>query len=915
MRNAFVQIIAITCMSFIGVNAQVYKTVHVDTAGTLDSLLSAEELATVTDLLLTGNINTDDFNTMKNLMPALTGIDMSLAQPVGDSIPSNAFKSNIDSLILPLTITALRDRALQGCGALTTLTIPDPVRSIGSHAFEGCGGLTSLIIPDSVTKVSDYTFAGCSGLISLSLPASAGSIGNYALAGCSGLNLLVIPDSVKTIGEYAFVSCSMMDSVSLGSAVDSIGPYAFAGCTSLQSLTVPASVTSLGTYACVGCSALKSVNILSSDKTAIGDYAFAGDAGLSSVTIHPSEGTSIGNYAFVSCTGLKTLDMASPSVTSIGEGCFIGNRIDSLVFPGSLTSIGALAFYGSAQLASLIMPHTLRYIGERAFGDCISINSVTFLSTTEPGTFVGNYAFFGCSNLTSLQMAPYSVTSIGDYCFGGCQELTSLVMPSSLMYIGPYAFASLQGIDSLTFLPSTGCTIGEMAFYNCDSLVSVRMFSPSIDTVGPRGFDDCEHLTDVILPSSLAWMEGAAFGRCYGLQQIRINCLVPPVIPESNNVFNYVSTGAVNLYVPAGTKEAYQVAEVWRKFNIVEYDLNLSVLPDTVTMADTAGSSITFDIASSTNWQIISDQLWITASPVIGMDTTSITLIAEPNTDTIARKAILTVSGVNVVSDTVVVIQAPKPALSISASGLGIGAPEGSIATFNIFSNQEWTVQSDQTWLTTGLSSGKGSAEIMLTAEANPDTLTREAIVTVYTDRLMPRTIVVTQAPLLILSVSSALLSIEAQAGSTVFFHIASNTGWTVLSDQTWLIAHPSSGSGNGEVMLTAEANNDTLAREVTVTVSADGELAQTVIVIQDAAIPSGITDVLQEMIVIYPNPVKDVLNIDGAAGSDMIIFDIRGRIVGSQRLCSYHEIIDMSSMPPGDYVLRMGDSVVKIVK
>lgn len=937
MKKAFLLIIVIAWIVTIAVNAQVYKTVQVDTAGTLTALLSVEELGTVTDLTLTGTINNDDFNTMKTLMPALTCIDLGSVRVNGDSIPANAFKTSIDSLILPSTITSLGDHALEGCGLLTSLNIPSSVISIGSYAFAGCIGLTSLIIPDAVASIRDYTFAGCSGLDSLILPESTTSIGNYAFAGCSGLPSIHFPDSTTSIGMYAF-----------------------AGCNSLRSVTIPSSVDSIATYAFVGCPGLTSVDILSSKKTTIGAYAFAGDLALASVTIHPSAGTSVGNYAFVSCSGLKILNMASPSVTEIGEGCFINNIIDSLVFPSSLTSIGKVAFVNSDSMRTLtFLTSSGVTIGENAFTDCSNLNSVTFHPSTgssigyaafqnctsldsvtiypSSGFSIGEYVFAYCSSLASLNMHSPSVDSIGERCFIECKNLTSLTLPSSLAYIGgyafsncnitgsltmpasltyigEYAFSSCQGIDSLTFLPTSGTSVGEMAFYNCDGLISVRMFSPSVDTIETRGFDDSENLTDVILPSSLSSMAPAAFGRCYGLRNIRINKLIPPVIPESNNVFNYVSTGAVNLYVPAGTKDAYQAAEVWRRFNIIEFDLQMSVSPDTLAIADTAGSA-TFDIQSSTNWQVISDQLWLTADTVIGIDTARITLNADANPDTLFREAMVTVLGENVASHLVVIIQAPKPALSVSSGVLGIGPLAASTVQFSIFSNQEWTIQSDISWLAADPPSGNGNGEITMTADANPDTIAREAIVTVSTGRLSPQTIVVTQEPKRILSVSSGALSIGAQDGSTARFNIVSNTDWTIQSDQTWLMPGTSSGSGNAEITLNAEANPATSVREVTVTVSADGLPAQTVIVTQESKILSGLPETLQETIVIYPNPVKDVLNIHGAAGHNMILFDRQGRIIFSRNLCSDHEWIDLSTLSSGDYVIKVGNKTVKILK
>ena len=50
-------------------------------------------------------------------------------------------------------------------------------------------------------------------------------------------------------------------------------------------------------------------------------------------------------------------------------------------------------------------------------------------------TSIGNYAFYYCSDLTSVTI-PSSVTSIGDYAFSGCSNLTSVTIPSSVTSIG-----------------------------------------------------------------------------------------------------------------------------------------------------------------------------------------------------------------------------------------------------------------------------------------------------------------------------------------------------------------------------------------------------------------------------------------------------------------------------------------------
>lgn len=229
--------------------------------------------------------------------------------------------------------------------------------------------------------------------------------------------------------------------------------------------------------------------------------------------------------------------------------------------------------------------------------------------------------------------------------------------------------------------------------------------------------------------------------------------------------------------------------------------------------------------------------------------------------------------------------------------------------------NQEWIIESGQAWLSVSPSSGNGNNKIILTAEANPDTTVREAILTVKTGRLMPQSIVISQSPKLFFSVLADVLEIGPLSGDTASFHIASNTGWAVHSDQVWLSLSHLSGSGNEKIVVTAEANTNMAPREATLTVVADGLPGQQVVVTQGSAIPSGLTEISQETIMVYPNPVNDVLHIHGATGSNMILYDLRGQVIISQKLHSDHELVDLSALPWGVYAIKIGNKTLRIVK
>lgn len=96
----------------------------------------------------------------------------------------------------------------------------------------------------------------------------------------------------------------------------------------------------------------------------------------------------------------------------------------------------------------------------------------------KPVTSIGSYAFFYCSNLTSV-VIPGSVKSIGSSAFAYCDSLTSIVIPDSVTTIGSYAFHDCDSLTSI-IIPDSVTTIGLYAFAYCTSLTSVTFE----DTIG-----------------------------------------------------------------------------------------------------------------------------------------------------------------------------------------------------------------------------------------------------------------------------------------------------------------------------------------------------------------------------------------------------------------------------------------------
>ena len=198
--------------------------------------------------------------------------------------------------------------------------------SISHYAFFRCSGLTTVIIPNSVSLIREYAFSKCIGLTSVTIPNSVTSIRQAAFSECSGLTSVTIPSSVTSIDEEAFSGCSSLTSVIIPNSVKSINKKAFRGCIGLTSVTIPSSVISIGESAFSECSGLISVTIPNSI-TIISSQAFNGCTNLSTIELGKSVKT-IANGAFANCENISDVFCLAKDVPSTHPDAFNGSYID-----------------------------------------------------------------------------------------------------------------------------------------------------------------------------------------------------------------------------------------------------------------------------------------------------------------------------------------------------------------------------------------------------------------------------------------------------------------------------------------------------------------------------------------------------------------------------------------------------------
>ena len=226
--------------------------------------------------------------------------------------------------------------------------------------------------------------------------------------------------------------------------------------------------------------------------------------------------TKIPNQAFYNCKNL-TGDLVIPnSVKEIGELAFWNctGLNGTLTLSNKLEKILGDAFNNSGFKGTLKLPNSLTNIGSSAFQDCKYFTSLELSNTL---SVIPGFAFKDCVGLSGSLVIPNSVTEIGDQAFYGCTGLNgTLKLSNKLGKIGQYAFYGCTGFTGSLKLPSSLTDIGIAAFMNCKYFTSLEL--PNALSVIPRSiFNGCEGLSgSLVIPNSVTEIGERAFLNCTG---------------------------------------------------------------------------------------------------------------------------------------------------------------------------------------------------------------------------------------------------------------------------------------------------------------------------------------------------------------------------------------------------------------
>jgi len=345
------------------------------------------------------------------------------------------------------------------------------------------------------------------------------------------------------MGSYpnpVFIGCTKLASVIIDDNVKTIPQNAFWGCTGLTNITIPSSITSIGDYAFYGCSSLTSITI-------------------------PSSVTSIGSGAFMLCAGLIYVDANNPNYTS-QDGLLYNKAMTTLIkcplvktgefsIPSSITSIGDYAFYGCTGLTSINIPQSVNTIGNVSFQGCTGLINI---DANNPNYASLDGLLYNKTMTTLIQCPlaktgnltiPSFVTSIGSNAFFSCSHLTTITIPSSVLSIGSGAFSNCTGLSNIT-IPSSVTSIGDLAFQGCTGLTTVNfnaIYCTRMGSLSYPVFSGCTNLTNVIIGDIVNIIPAYAFIVCRGLTSITFPSSVTSI---GSNAFSDC-TGITTIYTYA----------------------------------------------------------------------------------------------------------------------------------------------------------------------------------------------------------------------------------------------------------------------------------------------------------------------------------------------------------------------------
>ena len=377
-----------------------------------------------------------------------------------------------------------------------------------------------LAIPTAITigrevKMVTEIAAGAFGNNMIGINSQNNSVSTYSSvsSGVEGVRTVIIPDGVRKIGNGAFKGMSNLETVTFRNTKETIefGTDVFAYCSNLQSVTLPGSPTEIPAGMFKDCVSLANMPSPSSLRK-IGAAAFSGCSNMYFATL-PNDITEIGEMAFFGTKGGSLLLLPS-AIEKIGDGAF-ANVTDTIRFilnnanKNYMVEDGVLYNKSGTEIVQYPKGST-----DATFTANVSNSS----GNTNTVTSIRPYAFYGCENLTSVNIS--GVEKVGEYAFANACNLETITA-YSLKDVSYEAFSGTKWLEDKLNNSSQVVLSNCLLLYNSEDkkVLESGEWDETIYYIAEQAFASTE-LETIYIPSSIKEINDNAFYNATSLKNV-----------------------------------------------------------------------------------------------------------------------------------------------------------------------------------------------------------------------------------------------------------------------------------------------------------------------------------------------------------------------------------------------------------
>lgn len=551
-------------------------------------------------------------------------------------------------------VKEIATEAFKDCKKLEKVTIEEGVLAISAEAFSGCKNLYQIKLPSSLVTIRNFAFLNCYRLVEIYNMSNIniikgdkdnGAIGlyaknihqslddessvtekngfyfvedenkNYYLFNYTGKETKILIDSkfddknyvltdnafyqteikevtmenIKIIPKNCFKECYYLEKITIN-GVEQIRTGAFESCYFLLSICLPNTLVEKEEKVFDYCYRLVEIVNLSNISVLDGEH------NLYVKDIYNTE-----NY------NSKINYNDDGFIFYVDEDIYLlGNtKINSeLELPESYLdkeyAINCGAFINQNQLIKVVIPDTIKFIGDSAFENC---QNLMYLAIGKNIETIGYKSFYNCVNLRSIVL-PKSLTFIGEYAFSYCYRLAEIYNLSDISItlgsgdngsVGLYCkiiqknetdeskvFRSVDGyvfafdgskyyligyegtevnLKLPEFVSGEKYEISTGAFFGYDYIKSIEICD-DVNKIGNFAFAGCLSLERLFISDQVESIGNFALYECYSLDSLEFNTL-------SN--WSGVSLETIIIYASA-LKSPYENARIFKTYTSYKFN-------------------------------------------------------------------------------------------------------------------------------------------------------------------------------------------------------------------------------------------------------------------------------------------------------------------------------------------------------